>query len=209
MLASWKHSEQSVEAVALSPDGSTAVSADHTGAFKVWDVATGNAQPPVTLGCFFPGAAFTSKDQVPAWAGNGPAEYNVREQTVTRWRPNRASVYSRFFAQAVVQSRVHRYVSQDLTTIFLIDTATDRVVTSWKDFGNSRYAFSTDGKLLASISEKGSVEIRDAVSGALRQTLAPKAQPWTLAFSSDDALLAVGTGDNRVIMFDLRSGALL
>jgi WD40 repeat protein len=211
LLSSWRESEQPVEAVALSPDGSIAVAGDRTGTFKVWDVATGNVLPPIYIGSFFPGAFSVSSDRLFLWTGNGVAEYDPSKQKVIRWQPTRAGVYLGFFGQTGFQPKIHRFISNNLGHISLIDTETSKVVSSWngpKEPGSGRYAFSADGSLVASPNAKDRVEVRDALSGTLRLTVAAT-KPSTFAFSSDGALLAVGTGDNRAIVFDTRTGGLV
>jgi WD40 repeat protein len=73
-----------------------------------------------------------------------------------------------------------------------------------QDFSLRDIAFSPDGKVLASVSYRGLLELWDPLTGALLYTvdLSPKVLD-TVAFSPDGRFLATGSSDGTVRLWGI------
>jgi len=69
-------------------------------------------------------------------------------------------------------------------------------------------AFSPDGKIVASGSGDGTIELREVATGALDRTLSGQAGVWCIAFSPDGRTLAAGSLDQTVELWDMATGVL-
>jgi WD40 repeat protein len=71
-------------------------------------------------------------------------------------------------------------------------------------------AFSTDGKMLASGSEDGSLRLWGAITGERVQILYEhNSRIWSLAFSPDGILLASGSTDQTIRLWKIQTGECL
>jgi WD40 repeat protein len=72
--------------------------------------------------------------------------------------------------------------------------------------GERTVAFSTDGRLVASVSRGANVAVWDAASGATKVTFSGREHVFDVAFSPDGELLAASTGEGTARLWSLKTG---
>jgi eukaryotic-like serine/threonine-protein kinase len=91
----------------------------------------------------------------------------------------------------------------------LYDAASGKAIAAWKGWQVAAASFSPDGRLFAAANEEATIEIREAATGIVLQTLnGPDGPLYSVAFSPDGALLAAGGFDGVVRVWEIATGAL-
>ena len=217
-LRTRSNSQNSVSAVALSPNGKLLASADGDGTVRVWNTVTGQALGPIfgpTLngGVYPTGLAFSPNGKLLASAdGDG---------TVRVWNPvtgqaaggplhvTRAPRFGASGAVAFSPDGTLLATAYGNGTLRLWNPVTGQAIRTLlhatpAPAGVPAVAFSPDGKLLASADGDGRVRLWNPVTGqaarTLLQTRAKYRTYGAVAFSPDGKLLA-SADDNGTVRF--------
>ena len=193
--------------IALSPDGTTLIIAG-VGALKLFDMATGEAQPAL--------AGYAGNVRALAFAPDGAMLATASDDQIRLW--------------ATADGRPLRALAGHTEAIFdvafapdgrlLASAAADGTVRLWDPFSGAErrvlaghgsevraIAFAPDGRLLASGSIDGTITIWDVASGAALRTIAGRDNRiLDIAFAPDGRLLATAGTDKTVRLWDATSG---
>lgn len=229
---------ESVNAVAFSPDGKSLASGGQDGSVRLWDVQSG--RPRHTL------RGHSNSIRTLAYAANHTLVSGGMDQTIRLWETETGQLYDtiqghiNWALSLTFHPSDNRLISAshdsairlwDLAALSNRDAATASTLptttlpTYQQLDGHDSWVFgvviSPDGKLLASASVDKTVRIWRLTSANAHQTALPSlpgqlrhtlpAHPpcvLTVAFSPDSTLLASGGGDNRVQIWDSNSGQL-
>jgi hypothetical protein len=207
----------SVYAIALSPDGKLLASGGSSNIVSIWDLATGEAMPPLALGddvAHVDALAFSPDGKTLALPGEWL--YPVLEP-IRLWSVATGEVLLRFSTDEllVVYSLAFSPDGKMLASgdwdgaVHLWDVASGRLLRSLSAHTElvSSLAFSSDGDMLASASYDGTVVLWDVAAGQPLNTLDAHSDfVSSVAFSPDGTMLASGSLDNTVILWDVSTG---
>jgi WD40 repeat protein len=208
-----------VYTVAWSPDGQSLAVVSHAGEVALWDAAFERERPyvlPVDL-AKRAGGEWHARDL--AWSPDGRTLASTLGHEVLLWDAA-AGVVRRVLAGHAKPVRSLAFAPDGRT---LLSGDIQGIVRSWDlETGGSRELaasihrgdtrvgaawFSTDARTIAATVSDGAVVLRDADSGAIRQTLLrPNELVLSAAFSPDGRSIAVGGTGARVDVFDVATG---
>jgi WD40 repeat protein len=177
--------EFSADAAAFSPDGKTALSGSSDKSLTLWDAATGtalNRLPGVTKPVL--AAGFSPDGRYIAAALGGTSFIGSGDEDVYPRKNN----------------------------LLMWDAASGRPLTrlSTHPLGVASFAFSPNGRLLASGTVDGQIVLWNLPRGHIEKTLSGHTQLVTsVAFSHDGKFILSGSEDQTVDLWDAASGALL
>jgi WD40 repeat protein/serine/threonine protein kinase len=202
-----------VSGVALSPDGTRAVSGSAisliVGDLKVWDTTTGKTIRTL-LGHFAPvaGVAYSNDGKTIASAG---WDGTVRLWDTSTWETRHVLKGHTGYLSSVAISPDSRLVASGGgdQTVKLWDAATGQIVRTLRGHtgGLLRMAFSPDGRTLASASSDETVRIWESGTGKEMHTLRGHVGTvLSVAYSRDGRRLASAGFDGSVKIWDAKSG---
>jgi len=209
-----------VNAVAFSPDGKTLASGGEDRTVKLWDTHTGELKRTLVGHVAEVGTIVFSQDGktlasdggkgVGCGTGDGaPGEtilWDTQSWTVKRKLGNSQF---KFFSMAVSPNiRTVVFSSSDYSTdTVILDAATGKL--KWKLDGIAgRLSFAPDGRTIAIADLKGTVQLRDSRTGAIRRTLtAATGEGTPIAFSPDGRILVLASGETLTV-WNTRTGQM-
>ncbi len=194
----------SVKGVAFSPDGKHLASISDDLTLRLWSYASRPEQPPLRT---------TSEGRALAWSADGSfLAAAFRDGRIATYDPETWSERAIWKAheQQVRSLAIHPDSRQ------IVSGGREGMVRQWnRDGGLIReiavhsgliegVAYSPDGSLIASCDRSGLVVIHDAVSGVERQRrIIAGIRAYSIAFSADGALVAIGGSAGRVVLWNL------
>jgi WD40 repeat protein len=202
------HTSETLVSLDVSPDGGTIATGEFDGHIVLWDAAA--LQPRSTLEhgkavvesvAFSPdGSMLASADfeSVILWDASSGRKVRALENhhgrtTKVAWHPDGATVIA----------------NGDAIVFWDVATGVERgTIDPGDGFSVERFAFSPDGKTIASAGDD-SVDVRlwDATSRKQRTLLSGHDKAVTaLAFSPDGLLLASGGSDSKIVIWDVATG---
>jgi WD40 repeat protein len=195
-IASLEGDKRSVRTVAISPDGSIAVTASEDGTARIWDVATGAllhvisvSREPIITAAFFHNGAI-----VATGAENGTVrEWDTAKGSLLKSHnglSNSLRGQDTIVSLGVGQHKWHAVSSSQDGTIKVWDIGQGRELLR-SGQGTSSYNISLDGKRFAAGFEDGAVHVWNVVTGSLILVLKPGIGYWDRALSA--AFQADGT----------------
>lgn len=191
---------KSVPAVAFLSDGITVAGEVEGAGIKLWDARTGEVKKAFAQDAGTGSIADVSAD--------GKIVAEVGDDALRIWNiatGGHTDIPSEKSAVAVALSgdgRTLAVASADEIAIF------NDGKTAAKIKSNAAFlSLSGDGKLLATASAGGEIQVWKTVDGALQKHLPGVAGVSALRLSPQNQVLAVGTKDGRVTLWDLQSGA--
>ena len=221
LLRSFALSGSQVTSTSFSPKGGKILASSVNGLYRVWDVGSGlllNTQGTTGQS---PMAAFTSEDAYRSLQSNSLMEFRLTEGSKTTrpfsfGTPPLPLQYPRAFDAATGMAAGHMYSNGGVAQAAVVNVMEGRsgtVASTWssplaRSDGTKLYAISHDGKLVAegdseTDSTTSSIQVRDALSGALLQTLTADDTIGSLRLSPDGKWLAAGCSGDHVIIWEL------
>ncbi|WP_354644666.1 helix-turn-helix domain-containing protein [Kitasatospora camelliae] len=194
----------SVNALALTPDGTTLLSAGADQVTRVWDLPTGRVtaelrgHPTFVLGVAVGGDNRTVVTS--AGISSPPGDvllWDLRRGTDLAPGPDRPRVT----AVAAATDRAAVGTADGRIALWDVGGATPRRVAVTPATGRpvTGLAFDRGGRTLASAFEDGTVRLTRAGDGAQSAAVDVGAEPTAVALSPDGTVLAVGTEDGRLL----------
>ncbi|HEY3860678.1 MAG TPA: serine/threonine-protein kinase [Verrucomicrobiae bacterium] len=196
-----------VTCAAFSPDGSLLATGSQDGTVKVWDAARQDLSFTLTnKGGAVWSVGFSPDGSLLMAAGNvRQVEFwDVAKRALVATIPGQLAVLSRSGSVAAV-ARSSPFYWENAGGISLWDYRSAKKIRDFDRPGRNM-ALSPDGKLLAVAQPERGVEIWDADSGEVRQTLATSAPAWSVAFSPDGRKLLTAGWTSEVLVWTLGSG---
>ncbi|MFG2693478.1 helix-turn-helix domain-containing protein [Kitasatospora sp. NPDC048407] len=195
----------SVNALDLTPDGATLVSAGDDGAARVWDVATGrvaaelHGHPTFVLGAAIGRDGRTVVTS--AAFGSPPGSvlvWDLRRGTDLAPWPEHPQVT----AVAAAGDRAAVGTADGRLALWDVGGPVPRPIDVTGPSGSAvtALAFDRGGRALASGTDSGAVQVRGAADGAVRASLRVTGRVSAVALSPDGSQLAVGTTSGRLLL---------
>ena len=197
--------EDRVSAISFKPDGKIIASGSYDSTVRLWNVATGTLEKTLSE---FPGriedVAFSPDGRVVGCVGRAE---KAGENKIILWDAETGGVHR--VVEGVSDRVFCMTFSPDGTTVatgnwqskvVLLDIYSGISVTLHGHHDQVLDVdFSPDGRLLASVSEDGTVNIWNAKTGRLIKTLEGHIdRVWSVAFSPDGKLIASGSVDGTI-----------
>jgi WD40 repeat protein len=194
-----------MKTMAFSPDGKTLASSGSY-AIEMWDTATG--RPLLTDSAHREGV--TGLDVSP----DGRTVASCSDDgSVRTWDPRTGKERRRFVESfgtvfAVAYSPDGKTLAAANETVWLWDAETGKDQRRWADDLIDAIAFSGDGKRLVTHNVQGLLQVHDLDTKKKRRLDVPGAigRPTPMAVMPKTSTLLVGTGKNRLALFDLATG---
>lgn len=209
LASSWDN-VGSVNAIALSPDGQTLVSASF-GTIRIWNVKTGlvvRTLNPVHSKKSVKALAVSPNGEILASGGD---DNTIRLWDLKNGRRMLTITAHSNGVNAIAFSRDGQTIASgsDDKTVRLWNTKTGgRLLTlSGHGGGVNAIAFSQDGQILASGSEDNTVRLWNVKNGDVRRILAGHGQAVNaVAFSPNGQVVASGSSDNTIRLWNVQTG---
>ena len=215
-----KDNPRQADALAISPDGLTLASGDRNGSIKLWDAKTGqsthllrgHATAVYALGFSPDGKVLASgghDNAVKLWnVATGQLLQTLSGHT-NRLYAVAFSPDGRTLASSGLYQQVNLWDSQTGQLLKTLPT-----FPTGASFRVSSLAFSPDGKSLAGgviplLNDVGGVLLWDVATGARRTHLKEASDVSSVAFNADGRIVAAGTQESSVGLWDAASGKFL
>ncbi len=202
-----------VQSIGFSADGQRLASASLDDVVLVWDLTKPISQPQ-RLASDAKGAGSinsigfnASGSQVQAVSLEKAMVWEAATGKLLRTTPNKTAD----IGTAQLSPGRTSYAMAGGNSAFIADFATGAIKHTLSGPGDNYYAlaWSADGKLLATVSEAGSVKVWNADTGKLTASVAGNGTPVLVAaFSLDGSAVATGGDDNAVRVWSLSDGKL-
>jgi WD40 repeat protein/serine/threonine protein kinase len=200
--------DSSVESLAFSPDGKALVATG--GVYKQWDVDTRQEITTALDGLRAYGAAIAPDGMVALGGESAITVWNPNTGRTIRLRGHRSFVHSLAFTH----DGTTLASSSDDKAVILWDLRSGRIRHKIEDRDVKSVVFSADGSTLATggVSvvdgeEVGQIDLWDVATGRLKQTLhGHSAAVLSVAFSPNGSLLASGSRDHTIRLWELKTG---
>ncbi|HLG13886.1 MAG TPA: WD40 repeat domain-containing protein [Blastocatellia bacterium] len=204
-----------VNAVAFSPDGKTLASGGDDRTVKLWDIQTGELKRTLVGHVAEVGTIFFSRDGktlasdggkgVGCGTGDGAPGETILWDTRS-WAVKRRLGNSQFKFFSIAFSPNIQTVGFSSDDTEILDAVTGN--TKWKLPISGVLACSPDGRTIALAGWDGTVQLRDARTGAVRRKLSSSAgEPVAAAFSPDGRTLVLRSGGTLTV-WNTRTGVI-
>lgn len=197
-------SAKRVLAVAFSGDGRTVTAETDQGEIKSWDPRTGEVKSQLKLDQNDPEFVTVSDD--------GKSFAELVEGKVLLWNANNAAKQvlalpdDRAATAISLSADGRRIAIAQNDEILLLDSGKPSKTLKSMRGSISDLTFSTDGHALASVSEKGAIEIWNIATGSVAQALAVGTEVTAVRFSPNKQTLAVATTDREITLWNAQTG---
>jgi WD40 repeat protein/DNA-binding SARP family transcriptional activator len=211
---------KSVNDLEFSPDGSLLAVATGGGLVQLWDVRSATPRHELRTALYATGVEFSADGQtlVTLSAEEADTPSGLGDTYLTRWDvgdgrrlrgPVRVSSHGG--ETLITTPDGARLVIVARTEVLVAAADTLRPVRRFPSQPDQREQFAaalrpTDGRTLALGLEAGAVEFLDLSTGRRRRLGRHEASVGAVAFSPDGATLATGSGDRKVMVWDVASG---
>ncbi len=186
-----------IEAVAISPDGTTLAISSHN-----YERSTGEGKTHLTLWNLQ-----TGKMRRTLLRGTAAESFGASEQEPQN---SLTGTFARAIAFSPDGQMVAAGFSDKTVKVWEVETGAEIYNLSGHLYGVHAVAFSPDGQTLASGSSDSTVKVWDLYSGRLIRTLTGHSgRVAALAFSPDSTTLASGSSDKTINLWDLGNGRLI
>ncbi len=207
--------EGEVRALAFSPDGQIIVSGGHEGTIRVWSVSTGKElrrqqlvkknRHGVTALAFSPDgatlAAACSEEKAREWS-------QIQLWDVAEWKEKRRMTSSQFapISSLAFSPDGKRLASDGGRTLYLWDVATGKELDHERQREVTWLALARDGKVLATTSSHGVIDLWEVASGRRIRQLPGHGGSSPIVFSAGGRHLVSSDSDRTIRVWEVESG---
>jgi WD40 repeat protein len=222
LLNSFALSSSELSSTSFSPSSRLVMASSKSGFYRVWDTQSGALISTLAASDLQSLAAFTSENTYRVLQANSILDFNLSDSSeskhpISTGNPLLLLGYPRAFdaSSGYIAAHVMGGHGDDRGIVMKgLDGATGAIVSDWQsilDFSKNEmkiYALSSDDKLVAEAychqqPLTSTVDLRDASSGQLRETLNLDDYVLSLAFSLDGKKLAAGVSGDRIFVWNL------